>query len=782
MNSAPVCAVCGKPIQNARRGRPAKYCGNACRQRAFRMRSKPEAQEQPPGEGLPEILDEFVGRIPELRRLRALRRTARLLTLVGPGGAGKTRLALRLASGVRGGGARLVELDSVGPHDLLRHVFATLELRERPGEPLLETLVATLRDGNVWLLLDNCEHIAETCAHLVDTLLRRCPGLRVLATSREPLRVPGEVVYRVGALSLPEPGAERDLAELQRSDAVRLFVTRAEAGVPGFALTAGNAGAVAELCRWLDGLPLAIELAARRAGQLPLERIAAWLTEHPSLLADGARTGPSRHRDLRATIGWSYRLLEPAEQALFRRVSVLPGGFDLEAARAVSGFSDVAGLMAALEVKSLIERTPDKDAVRYRQLNALRGFGLERLAEEGESGATRGRAVGWLAGLAEALVRASTDDRVIRRLHAERENLAMALERTTPGDDQYVLLALALAQVWYRLGQLTACRTLLAEALRSAPGSRYRVFALAQSARAACMQGASADGLRAAEEAVALGRADDDCGLLAGALDALAFAFLSRKRFADSVAAYREAVAVAGRLGRLHEAAVLRHNLAWALLCAGEVTEAAEVLEECLPVLRSGGPVGRRYAVLHTYGAIQLAKHDFAGADATFTDILRDVPPESQPMAYAVEGLAIVAVERGDQRRALRLFGAASELRRRIALPGEPQWRRQVETASSRAERELGAEAATVLAAGRTIAADRMAAYATSEQLRPDPLSLREFEVARLVAEGLTNRQIATDLHVSAGTVAAHLDRIRDKVGLRSRTQIALWVAARTVS
>src|SRR5207248_2721937 len=229
MNSAPVCAVCGKPIQNARRGRPAKYCGNACRQRAFRMRSKPEAQEQPPGEGLPEILDEFVGRIPELRRLRALRRTARLLTLVGPGGAGKTRLALRLASGVRGGGARLVELDSVGPHDLLRHVFATLELRERPGEPLLETLVATLRDG--------------------------------------------------------------------------------------------NAGAVAELCRWLDGLPLAIELAARRAGQLPLERIAAWLTEHPSLLADGARTGPSRHRDLRATIGWSYRLLEPAEQALFRRVS-----------------------------------------------------------------------------------------------------------------------------------------------------------------------------------------------------------------------------------------------------------------------------------------------------------------------------------------------------------------------------------------------------------------------------------------------------------------------------
>ena len=773
------CAMCGKDIAGTKRGRPAKYCGNACRQRAFRQRSRPEEPEQQPGTGLPEVLDEFVGRVSELRRLRSLRRSARLLTLVGPGGAGKTRLALRLAAGVRGGGARLVELDSIGPHDLIPHVVAALGIRERHGEPLLDTLVSTLRASGLWLVLDNCEHVVDKCAYLVDTLLRRCPGLRILATSREALRVPGEVVYRVGALTLPEPGAEHDLASLQRSDAIQLFVARARASSPEFALTGENAGAIAELCRWLDGLPLAIELAARRAGQLPLARISAWLTEHPTLLAGGSRTGPIRHRDLRATLEWSYRLLDSDEKALFRRLSVYPGGFDLDAAVAVSEDPDVARLVYALEAKSLIERTAEPDVVRFRQLNAVRGFGLERLAEAGESGPARARAISWLAGLAETMVRKGADDFVTRRLHQERENLAAAVERTSPGSDQFVLVAIGLAQVWYRLGQLTRCRTLLAEALHCAPGSAYRGFVLSQAARAACVQGALAEGTEFAVEAVRLGRADEsDAVALCSALDALGFSLLCRTKFVDSVAVYRECVAVSMRTGRVEDVAIHRHNLAWALLSAGEAEEAAEVLAECLPVLRSSGSPWRQAAVLHTYGAIQLAKRDFAGAGTTFAEVLRNASTDSRAMAYAVEGLGLA--ERGDPRRVLRLLGAAGELRRRIGLPAESQWRRQVELAVAGAEEAVGpADAGALLAAGRSIPAARLPSFATAEHGRTDPLSMREFEVAKLVAEGLTNRQIALDLHVSAGTVAAHLDRIRDKIGLRSRTQIALWFVAR---
>ena len=704
MESSLACAMCGKDIAGTRRGRPAKYCGNACRQRAFRQRARPDEPDPLPGPGLPEVLDEFVGRVSELRRLRSLRRSARLLTLVGPAGVGKTRLALRLATGVRGGAVRLVSLDSIGPYDLIPHVVAALGIRERRGEPLLDTLVSTLRGNGLWLILDNCEHVVDKCAYLVDTLLRRCPGVRVLATSRGALSVPGEVVFRVGALTLPEPGEEHDLAALQQSDAIQLFLARASA--PEFALTSENAGAIAELCRQLDGLPLAIELAARRAGQLPLERISAWLSEHPT-------DGPVRQRDLRATLEWSYRLLDPDEQALFRRLSVFPGGFDLDAAVAVSEDPEVARLVYALEAKSLIERTAEPDVVRFRQLNAVRGFGLECLAEAGESGPSRARAITWLAGLAETMVRKGADDFITRRLRQERANLAVVVEGTSPGSDQFVLVAIGLAQVWYRLGQLTRCRTLLAEALHSAPGSSYRGFVLAQAARAACVQGALTDGMEFAEEAVRLGRAG--AVGLCSALDVLGFALLSRAKFADAVVVYRECLEASMRTGQVVDVAIRRHNLAWALLSAGEADEAAVVLQECLPVLRSSGSSRRQAAVLHTYGAIQLAKRDFGGAETTFAEVLRNASPDSRATAYAVEGLALA--EHGDPRRVLRLLGAAGELRRRIGLPAEPQWRRQVERAVASAEEAVGpADARALLTAGQAIPADRLPSLAAAEQ------------------------------------------------------------------
>lgn len=292
-----------------------------------------------PGSELPRALDSFVGRQSELSRLRTLFKGSRLLTLTGPGGVGKTRLALEFAAGPRAGdgrAARLVELDSV--HDgarLPQAVAASLGVGERAGRTGAEALAHALGNRGVLLILDNCEHLAEPCARLAAELLSRCPRLSILATSREVLRVPGEVVFRLGELSLSPAVGEDDPAAVVQADAVRLFVERAASRAPGFTLHAGNARTVAEICRRLDGLPLAVELAARRTGALPLGDILAGLDDRLALLTDGSRTGPGRHRELAAAIDWSHRLLSLEEQRLFRRLAVLVGGFDAAGAEAV---------------------------------------------------------------------------------------------------------------------------------------------------------------------------------------------------------------------------------------------------------------------------------------------------------------------------------------------------------------------------------------------------------------------------------------------------------------
>ncbi|WP_262370846.1 AAA family ATPase [Streptomyces sp. WAC01526] len=292
-----------------------------------------------PGRGLPPALDVFVGRERELSRLHTLLRSSRLLTLTGPGGVGKTRLALELAGRVRGGRtgrAQWVALDSLQDGELLPQALAAaLGVRERGGRAGIESLVHALGTRTTLIVLDNCEHLAEACARLAATLLARCPRLRLLATSREPLRVPGEVVFRVGELSLSPAGEEHGTAALLRSEAVRLFLARARTSDAAFELGSGEARTVAEICRRLDGLPLAIELAAGRVGSLSLPGILHGLDDQLSLLTDGSRTGPGRHRELGAAIDWSHRLLDPLERVVFRRLSVLGGGFDAEGAAEV---------------------------------------------------------------------------------------------------------------------------------------------------------------------------------------------------------------------------------------------------------------------------------------------------------------------------------------------------------------------------------------------------------------------------------------------------------------
>ncbi|MGW3206407.1 ATP-binding protein [Streptomyces sp. NPDC001135] len=807
MSRSRTCDVCGAAlIVRPHGGRPARYCSSACRQRALRRRAASGATVATAGGSfLPPALDSFVGRQHELSGLRTLLRTSRLLTLTGAGGVGKTRLALEFAKRLPKRFARvdLVELASLQDGALLtQSLAAALGVGERAGRTGVDALVRAIGDAPRVLILDNCEHLAEPCARLAQTLLGRCPRLRILATSREALRVPGETVFRVGELSLPAADAGDDVTALMQSDAVRLFVDRAASNSPGFTLHRGNGHVVAEICRRLDGLALAVELAARNVGALALSDILAGLEDQFSqldLLTRGSRTGPARHSGFAAAVDWSHRLLDPAEQAVFRRLSVLVGGFDATAAQTVCagdgiGRRQVFRILCALEAKSLVVRLPGETApTRFRQLSAIRTCALDRLRASGELHATLRRALAWLTELAGRGRGEVFADQAGSPLAAERDNLASILNCSAGhGDTVRVRLTLELARVHYQQEQPSAARALLTGLLRGAAGRALGGQVSALAARVACQQADLDEALRLAEQAVRGERTRRDAAGLANALDARAAARLCRGEFAEAIADLRECLEVVASTATPQDTAWCTHHLAWALLQAGGELEADELMSRCLPVLRQQAPWPRTAAALHTAGAVRLALGRLRSAETLFAEVLRIVPGSSFHALYPVEGLALVAAESGDMQRALRLYEASVQARRHLDTEPEAPWRHRVEQAAERARTRLSAAAQEAAVAGaRGLRGERLVVYAlgagsgearTARDVRAgdERLTARESTVAELVAEGLTNRQIAARLGLSIHTVATHLDKVRDKLGLRSRTQIALWAAART--
>ena len=440
-------------------------------------------QQAAPHHGIPTPLTSFVGRQREIDEAVELLAAGRLVTLVGPPGVGKTRLALAIADALRGrfgDGIWLVELAGLAEPTLVAQAIGScFGLGDQPGRTTTAALVDFLRDRDLLVVLDNCEHLIDACATLAAEVLGPSPGLRILATSREGLRIGGETVVRVPALAVPDPRTadapgDDELSVFAANDAVRLFVDRARAALPRFALTPQNVAAVAGICRRLDGLPLAIELAAARVSGLTPEQIADRLDASFTLLSAGSRTALPRQQTLRGAVDWSYALLSEPEQTLLRRLSVFAGGWTLEAAEAVAGDGNTLGLLLSLVDKSLVQVDGEPGAEpRYRLLETMRQYGAEKLAEHGDGDLVRRRHRDWFQALAMrgardmggANARAWFD-----RLETEHDNfraaLAWCLQGRDPGDIENALrLALAIQWFWFARDHLSEGRWWLARAL-----------------------------------------------------------------------------------------------------------------------------------------------------------------------------------------------------------------------------------------------------------------------------------------------------------------------------
>ncbi len=408
---------------------------------------------------LPTQLTSFVGREKELEDIQRLLLDTHILTLIGPGGTGKTRLSIQVASALLDrfpDGLWLMELAPVLDPLLVPRVTAmTMGLRDEPQRPVLDMLCDYLRDKKMLLILDNCEHLVDACARMADRILHAAPDVRILASSREALGIGGEVTYRVPSLDLPDLGHLPSVESLSQYEAVKLFIDRARAAVPSFSVTNENAPAVAQICHRLDGIPLAIELAAAKIRVLGVEQIAKRLDDRFRLLTGGSRTALERHQTLRAAIDWSYNLLPANEQILFRRLSVFVGGWTLQAAESICGDNldvEVFELLEQLINKSLVQMETMAGQTRYSMLETMRQYASEKMAGAGESDMLRAAHLKYFLNLAETsaphLIRPEQLE-WLAKLDTDYENLRLALEWALSKDSAEQSLRLCAALGWF---------------------------------------------------------------------------------------------------------------------------------------------------------------------------------------------------------------------------------------------------------------------------------------------------------------------------------------------
>ena len=764
-----------------------------------------------PAHNLPAPRTSFLDREHELVEVKRELSMTRLLTLTGVGGTGKTRLALEVArelAQVYPDGVWLVELAPLSePALLFQEVAEALGVREHAARPLEDTLLEALGDKELLLVLDNCEHLLEASAWMTDALLDACSKVRILVTSREPLGIPGEVVRRVAPLSVPEP--EEGYKGVAHRGAVRLFVERARLRLPAFEITPENASTIAEACRRLAGIPLAVELAAARVGALAVDQVVRRLEGSLTLLEAGPRTAPQRQRTMRASLEWSYEPLSEPERTLFSRLSVFAGGFTLEAAEDVGPggsvqANEVLGLLSGLVDKSLVvAQTTTDGRMRYGMLEPVRQYARERLEEGGEAQIVRRRHAKFFLRLAEEAqpgLKGPRPEVWLKRLEMEHDNLRAALSSAIGREDAETGLRLgaALVEFWHLHAHLTEARRWLKAVLGLKGGSpSARVKALERAGLVAWEQGDYARAEALGEENLKLARRTNDRPGVAAALFNLGTVAMSRADFGRADALLEEAAALRRVLGDEWGLARALHIMGLAAVAQRDGGRATALYEESLALARSAGDeVGVMHAL--ALGALAaLAAGDHLQAEKLDKETVT-ISRRLGMGHFTAAGLVVFGACAALQERPVRsavLWGAAESLFEAMGaarMPAELAFYEPYLDAARAQVDEAVWESA--LARGRTMSEEEAVEYAFSEDeppsascppgtspaiVRESPLTRREEEITALAARGLTNRQISAELSVSEHTVANHLARIRRKLGLGSRAQVAVWAAER---
>jgi len=682
---------------------------------------------------LPIQLTSFIGRDREVEEAKQLIDVTRLLTLTGAGGCGKSRLALQVAADILHrypDGACFVELAAVPDAAVVpSSVASALGTREDPGRRIVAALIDHLQHKSFLLILDNCEHLVSACAELADMLLRACAGLTILTTSREPLAVGGETVFHVPSLAVPAAARPPSAAAVAQSEAGRLFAERATGVLPGFAVTDENAPAIAEVCRRLDGIPLAIELAAARLRVLSPQEIASRLNDRFRLLTAGSRSALPHHQTLQATMDWSHDLLTLAQQCLFRRLAVFAGGWALDAAESVCtggqvDAPEVLDLLSALVEKSLVVRdVGPRAATRYRLLETVRQYARERLDAEGESVAVRERHAEYYLALAERAGLSGSDQEIwLGRLEAEHDNLREALYTalSTGATDVPLRLATALYPFWEMHGHFEEGHRWLQQALatcRTAPPAT-RAQALLAAGTMAWSQGDYAHSKELNEEALSLFQAEGDEQGMALALNHVAVNCVNLGDVSQGRLLYDQSLALARKTGN-------QRTVVYALINMGELArlqrqyeQATSHHEEALAVSRALGDRWLAAHPLYYLGSTAWREGDNVRAKSLYRESLtirRDLV-EKRGISMCLIGLAGVAVALGDAPRGARLLGAAEALQDEIGHRIEPTDRPDYDSVVALLQAAMAPEAlAAELAAGRVLSLGEAIACALEE-------------------------------------------------------------------
>jgi predicted ATPase/DNA-binding SARP family transcriptional activator/DNA-binding CsgD family transcriptional regulator len=789
---------------------------------------------RPPGEhlredgdrrhNLPGARTKFIGREQEMLEIKRLLSMTRLLTLTGAGGSGKTRLALEIARDLVGAypdGVWLAELAPLSDPELVPNAVATaLGVHEQPGRSLEDALADFLRPKQMLLVLDNCEHLIEACAELLDKLLNSCERLRVLATSREALGIAGEVNWLVPSLSVPDTDRVLTVPSLTRYESVRLFVDRARSRLPTFELTPENTGAVAEVCCRLDGIPLAIELATARMSALAVDQIAERLEDSLGLLTTGSRTAATRQRTLKATLEWSYELLNGPEQELFRRLSVFAGGWTLEAAEEVcSGIGQrevrvsnppipnppLLDLLGRLVDKSLVVAEAGGDgALRYRMLEPVRQYGWEKLAASaGETERVRDLHARYyleLVEVAEPELVGAGQVAWLERLATEYANLRAALhwflneEGAKPEEraNMGLRMAAALGRFW-SVHNPSEGGAWLEKGLARSDGSPGlpRATALREAGLIAIYQ-LDPRAMEMLDEGQALFKELGDHLGQAASIHYMMHGIGILGRHERLPALRQETEALLGKSPEDRRVAAYLQLTLGMMAMIEEGRHQLTRLQEALALFREVGDLRSCAMCLTIMGIDALSRRDTDLAGRAFEETLGLLWQLKDRIGtfYSLMGAAGVAALRGQPARAARLSGAAEALRKALGHPVQPlknvHYDYDSYIATIRAELgEAAFEAA--FSEGERMSPEQAIEYALSSEEPaplappspeepPSALSRREREVALLVARGLTNRQIASQLSISERTVTTHVDHILTKLGAASRAQVAAWV------